>query len=319
MVIVTFNYRLGILGFLCLGTPEASGNAGLKDQVAALYWVQRNIASFGGDPSDVTVYGVGSGAIAVHLLLLSGLTEGLFHKVVLESGSALSPSSINYDPVTLALNAASNLGYEGTQDLKELLEFFRNIPARNLSKLTEIFLPCIENYDFDHSLLDWDPIEVLKKGSFQQLPVLMLYSNQDGMSMVMKNIEKFDHIPHHFEELLPNNLKFNDDKTKLKIGQFVKEFYFDDINNSVEQNFVDYFHDVLFEYPIIKSAILYAEQSFFPLFILKFGYKRMTRNLAEDLDYENIIDYVFAKEDLAEDEVVTEKLITLLSNFIKLG
>lgn len=287
--------------------------------MAALYWIQRNIASFGGEPSDVTVYGVGSGAIAVHLLLLSGLTEGLFHKLVLESGSALSPASINYEPLALAMTAAVNLGYEGSLDANELVDFFQTVPAKNLSKISEIFLPCIESDNYDHSLLDWDPIEVLKKGSFQQVSVMMLYSEQDGMSMVMKNKDHFDQIPQHFEELLPSNLKFNDEKTKLKIGQFVKEFYFDDINNSIQQNYIDYFHDVLYEYPVVKSAILYAEQCFFPLFILRFAYNRTTRHLFEDTNYEKIIDYVFAKDDLEDKEDVIKKLIILLSNFIKLG
>ena len=78
VVLVTINYRLGILGFLSLedtslGVP---GNAGFKDMVMALKWVQKNITKFGGDPNNVTVFGESAGAVAAHLLILSPMTKG---------------------------------------------------------------------------------------------------------------------------------------------------------------------------------------------------------------------------------------------------
>ncbi len=97
-VVVTLNYRLGALGFLA--HPElsqespnkASGNYGLLDQIAALQWVQRNIAAFGGDPAKVTLMGQSAGAIAISDLQLSPLARGLFSRIVALSGSAHSAS-----------------------------------------------------------------------------------------------------------------------------------------------------------------------------------------------------------------------------------
>ncbi len=94
---MTLNYRLGRLGFLA--HPElsresgtgASGNWGLMDQIAALEWVQRNIASFGGDPSNVTLAGLSAGSSSVCLLLLSPQAQGLFHRAVAMSGAQLGP------------------------------------------------------------------------------------------------------------------------------------------------------------------------------------------------------------------------------------
>ena len=93
VVLVTFNYRLGIFGFLA--HPEltaessyhASGNYGLMDQIAALQWVQENIKDFGGDPENVTIFGESAGAMDVNLLMASPEGKGLFHRVIAESGS----------------------------------------------------------------------------------------------------------------------------------------------------------------------------------------------------------------------------------------
>jgi para-nitrobenzyl esterase len=93
MVLVTINYRLGALGFLA--HPElaresghrASGNYGLMDQIAALEWVRKNIASFGGDPDSVTAAGQSAGAMDVSLLMTSPLARGLFHRAIAESGA----------------------------------------------------------------------------------------------------------------------------------------------------------------------------------------------------------------------------------------
>ena len=93
VVVVTINYRLGPLGFLCVpGFAEAGGDActnfGILDQIAALKWVQAEIAAFGGDPGNVTIFGESAGAMSVGTLLGSPLAAGLFHKAILQSGAA---------------------------------------------------------------------------------------------------------------------------------------------------------------------------------------------------------------------------------------
>jgi para-nitrobenzyl esterase len=91
VVVVTFNYRVGPLGFIAhpLLSKEdphnSSGNYGLLDQIAALQWVQKNIANFGGDPSRVTIFGESAGAMSVIALMSSPLTEGLFQRAISES------------------------------------------------------------------------------------------------------------------------------------------------------------------------------------------------------------------------------------------
>jgi para-nitrobenzyl esterase len=92
VVVVTINYRLGALGFLHLGHLDdrlaGSGSNGLRDQVTALRWVRDNIAAFGGDPGNVTIFGESAGAMSVGALLGIPEAAGLFHKAILQSGAA---------------------------------------------------------------------------------------------------------------------------------------------------------------------------------------------------------------------------------------
>ena len=110
VVVVNFNYRMGVFGFLAhpeltreAGKESPPGNYGLQDMLAALQWVQANIAAFGGDPNQVTLAGQSAGAMAIHDLLVSPLAAGLFKRVIIQSGLP------NMRPAT-ALAAAEKIG-----------------------------------------------------------------------------------------------------------------------------------------------------------------------------------------------------------------
>ncbi|OXB61788.1 hypothetical protein ASZ78_004061 [Callipepla squamata] len=89
VVVVTIQYRLGIVGYFSTGDKHARGNWGYLDQVAALQWIQENIVHFGGDPGSVTIGGGSAGGISVSALILSPLAKGLFHRAISESGTAI--------------------------------------------------------------------------------------------------------------------------------------------------------------------------------------------------------------------------------------
>jgi para-nitrobenzyl esterase len=104
VVLVTLNYRLGALGFFSHpaltreSSHRASGNQGILDQIAALRWVRDNIARFGGDPKNVTIFGESAGSLDVSVLMTSPLSKGLFHRAIAESG----PVVLVGEPSTLA-------------------------------------------------------------------------------------------------------------------------------------------------------------------------------------------------------------------------
>lgn len=106
IVLVTFNYRLGSLGFLSTGTREAPGNLGLKDQVLLMRWLKLHISRFGGDASSITLLGYGAGALSISLHMVSPMSKNLFHKAIIMSGSATGQWELPQEQMELAKRQA---------------------------------------------------------------------------------------------------------------------------------------------------------------------------------------------------------------------
>jgi para-nitrobenzyl esterase len=131
VVLVTINYRLGVLGFLATEdlAKEANGvagNYGLLDMVAALQWVKANIKKFGGDPDNVTIFGESAGSFAVSTLMASPMAQGLFHKTIGESGGALGEGVLAYQP--LEVREAKDAEWVATLGVNTLVEL-RALPV----------------------------------------------------------------------------------------------------------------------------------------------------------------------------------------------
>ncbi|XP_048648120.1 liver carboxylesterase 1-like isoform X2 [Marmota marmota marmota] len=109
VVVVTIQYRLGIWGFFSTGDEHCLGNWGHLDQVAALRWVQDNIANFGGNPGSVTIFGESAGGQSVSILVLSPLAKNLFHRAISESGVVLTAALVkkNIKPVAKQIAIAA--------------------------------------------------------------------------------------------------------------------------------------------------------------------------------------------------------------------
>ncbi len=133
VILVAANYRVGRFGFFAFPAlsrerpDETKGNYAYMDQIAALQWVKRNIAAFGGDPNNVTIFGFSAGGVSVHSLMASPMARGLFHKAIAESGgsrdSVLTARPMREDGVdpnypvsaeTIGIEFARSMGIEGT-------------------------------------------------------------------------------------------------------------------------------------------------------------------------------------------------------------
>src|ERR1035438_9701988 len=140
VVVVSMNYRMGIFGFFTLpeliveSPQKAAGNYGIMDQLAALQWVQRNIAAFGGDPSNVTIFGESAGSMSVSVLMASPAAKGLFQRTIGESGSAFYSRALAAE--TLAARARSDLDFATTTLHASTLKELRAMSADKLQELT---------------------------------------------------------------------------------------------------------------------------------------------------------------------------------------
>nr|CAD7393922.1 unnamed protein product [Timema cristinae] len=140
VVLVVPQYRLGPLGFLSLQTEDIPGNVGLLDILLALHWVKDHIHLFGGDPSKVTILGQSAGGAAVTLLMVSPrVQEGLFTRVIAQSGTAFGTWVMDPDPVTHARSIA-NTANCSHRDLSQLAQCLRNVSAHDLLNAHSNFL-----------------------------------------------------------------------------------------------------------------------------------------------------------------------------------
>ena len=191
IVAVTVNYRLGIFGFL--SHPEltkesphhASGNYGLLDQSAALQWVQKNIAAFGGDPKKITIAGESAGSFSVSAQMASPLSKNIIAGAIGESGSLLGLNP------TASLNDAEKAGADfGTSIKANSLADLRAIPADQLLKATANagfgrFPICVDGYFFPKS-----PLEIFEKGEQAHVPLLVGWNSQEMVYQMIMGQDK---------------------------------------------------------------------------------------------------------------------------------
>ncbi|XP_059059300.1 neuroligin-1 [Achroia grisella] len=133
IIVVTINFRLGVLGFLKTGAKgSAQGNFGLMDLVAGLHWLRENLPAFGGDPERVTIMGHGTGAALANFLAVSPVARELLKRVILLSGSGLSSWALQREPLTIKRKVAEQTGCHGDLLEDDLAPCLRNKPLAEL-------------------------------------------------------------------------------------------------------------------------------------------------------------------------------------------
>ncbi|XP_036044845.1 pyrethroid hydrolase Ces2e-like isoform X1 [Onychomys torridus] len=236
VVVVTIQYRLGVLGFFSTGDQHARGNWGFLDQVAALLWVQQNIAYFGGNPDQVTIFGESAGGTSVSSLVLSPVSQGLFHGAIMESGVAVLPDLIS-------------------SSSEEVYTVFKVIPAV-----------------VDGEFFPRHPKELLASADFHPVPSIIGVNNDEYgwlLPMIMGSAQKIKEIT---RKTLPAVLKSTAAQMKLppECSDLIMEEYMGDTEDplTLQIQFSEMMADFTFVIPALQVA--HFQRSHAPVYFYEF-------------------------------------------------
>ncbi|KAK3914716.1 Esterase FE4 [Frankliniella fusca] len=364
VVVVTFNYRLGALGFLSTGSAEAPGNAGLKDQVMALRWVRDNIRAFGGDPDSVTLYGESAGSASAALHLMSPMSSGLFHRVILASSTAQNQYVLTSEGERFSRRLAEVCGAdnETAADPDQRLAFLRGISHtlmddKLVDTLTEEdvrsimgrvpFVPVVETeFPGQEAFLSEHPDHLVREGRYAQVPIMMGVNSKEG-SIFYTGVtrppteEGFKMIDEDMTCTIPDPLyrKLTPDK-RVELAGKIRQLYFKGghVSEETAGSVIDLFGDIQLTHGIHVTSKWFAHYSsantnplyiYFFTFASKYGLSFFfsTKNL-KGAGHGEELSYVFRHhlfknhptlKQTAREQAVREKMVTLLTNFIKSG
>jgi len=206
VVMVSFNYRLGLLGGLYLDRERVPGNQGLRDQVRALQWVRENIEHFGGDKERVTIFGESAGGMSVMNLVLSPAAKGLFSAAITMSGSPFSPFvGLDKHPRHYSNALIRRLGGDPAGSLEDILQLLQSKDAVELQRLIDMFeefirypmpfKPIVDKDLVDDPLIPDEPLTLIKEGRYNKVPIMIGSNKNEGLlvkGFYARNLSKYD-------------------------------------------------------------------------------------------------------------------------------
>ncbi|EZA54385.1 esterase E4 [Ooceraea biroi] len=294
IVLVTVNYRLATLGFLSTGDSKAPGNLGLKDQVVALQWIQRNIAAFGGDPDNVTISGYSVGGLSVMLHMVSPMSTGLFHRAIMMSGSTML-EPFPTDQLHLAKKQAELLDCP-TDTTGAMLVCLNSKPVENFTNTIPKFFewdgnpilvwtPVVEpEVHGVERFLPEQPLDLIRKGKFHKVP-LIVGVTKDEFGGVVVDIDKqhkrgddtmLNDLNNEWYRLAPIVFMYERVTPRSRnISTQVRQFYFGDkpIGPDTYDGIAHSIADSVIIFPQHRVARLIAENGDQPVYLYKFSYQ----------------------------------------------
>ncbi|XP_050676027.1 esterase FE4-like isoform X2 [Leptidea sinapis] len=349
LVLVTINYRLGSLGFLSMGNELAPGNNGFKDQVAALRWVRRNIASFGGDPELVTIAGYSAGAISVALHMVSPMSRGLFHRAVSMSGSPYCQVKIPQHQRHLAEKQARLLDCP-TDPPAQLLHCLRTVPWQKFGDSLNgfrdysidpilIWLPVVEQDFGQERFLEQHPLDVIKMGKLYSVPYIVSQTRDEFFweaFLVLNNSTYFNRLTSNWVEAAP--IPFLLPEPSEHAANKLKKVYFNDkplLNNSETARALGMLYgDSVIGFGAHRLANLMSQNSAEPVFYYEFDYIGNNSHYRDPVSHKPVgvahhdeLIYLFslsiAFPDIgvssSPDSVMVDKLTSIMYNFALTG
>ncbi|CAG9765830.1 unnamed protein product [Ceutorhynchus assimilis] len=346
VVIVSLNYRLGPLSFLATSDHNLPGNLGLKDQVLALHWVQRNIEFFGGDKKKVTLFGQSAGGTSTGLHLISKRSRGLFRAAIVQSGSGTCHWAVDQNARTVAFRLAEWIpGGNYGNDTGKLKAFLKQRSVIEIMTASQNLLESTVNESLPEGIQVWptlepesedafmteSPYELLKRGEFNKVPFMIGVTSEEsllyfrGLNHVKEIAIMYDHEP---ERVLPFDLYPNSTNEAIA-GETIRNAYLGGRNRRFADHlvaFIDYFSDNQFVRGVVKQGDLASE--YVPVYLYEFAYFG-GRNLtdayvpgAEKVAHASELPYLFTQDgyNITTDplDVLTQKrAVKLWTDFAK--
>ncbi|KAG6446518.1 venom carboxylesterase-6 [Manduca sexta] len=342
VILVVINYRLGPLGFLSTKDEHCPGNNGLKDQQEALRFIQKTIASFGGDKDSVTIFGESAGGASVHFHMLSKTSAGLFHKAISESGTALVPWA--EAPPGEALRNAFRLAK------------FLDCPQAPSEKMLECLRTkdSYEIIDTEFRFYEWDyePMTPFKAGVEPNLPGAFLTApprqpevpavpwltglNKDEGCLksvwITSNKTKYEEFMSGFETIAPITFFYDNSPAADDITQTIRKYYMSGDENTAKKGILEIYSDSYFNYPALEAVELTLNYTQYPIYLYELQY-RATNSFSQifgDLEGDygvchadelmHLFPISFLNKPFSEEDIEFSKLlVTLWTNFATSG
>ncbi|XP_066290519.1 liver carboxylesterase-like isoform X2 [Branchiostoma lanceolatum] len=271
VVVVTFNYRLGVLGFFSTGDENAPGNFGFLDQVQAMVWVQENIRNFGGDPNQVTIFGESAGGASVCYHVVSPLSKGLFQRAISQSGVSQTCDTFS-KPLERAVMLAEELGCD-TRDTANMvaclrqkstdelnsgtLEVLKKLIRQGASLPTQPFSPAIDGH-----FLPAEPAVIFDTGRANAVDYLLGVNNHEfgfllpmtlipGYGRGMTEDKYLRSMKRRVDALYPG---FNLNNMVAEIRKLYRDCYSGDDPMSLQYQFTQACGDHVFVAPTVSVA-----------------------------------------------------------------
>lgn len=338
VVAVIVNYRMGIFGFLCI---NGISNLGLKDQVAALKWIQKNIVAFGGDPDNVTISGQSAGASAAAMHMLSKSSAGLFHKAILLSGTPLAPWAFNVETKMPTFEDAKKI--REIESEADAFEAFSTSTVReilNSTKDTSLnpryfkYTPCVDT-NFTDPFFHDTPFKTITSGNFNKVPIISGFTSIEGTLFYGlhddKTLKEWDES---FAEKLPSVFSWCSANKELITEKFRARYFNEQIISKASMGGVVKFYSDWLAYATADAfSNLITKHSDQPIFNYIFSYEG-GRNFAKSIfgtetklkgaSHSDDIFYIFKPGGLSlllssSDKLFIDRLTTMLTNFMKFG
>uniref|UniRef100_A0A6I8SLH8 Carboxylic ester hydrolase n=1 Tax=Xenopus tropicalis TaxID=8364 RepID=A0A6I8SLH8_XENTR len=274
VVVVSIQYRLGIMGFFSSGDKEVRGNFGFLDQVAALQWVRDNIKDFGGNPQSVTIFGESAGGVSVSAQVLSPLSKGLFHKAIAESGVAILPGLMTSktEEILPLLSVVANISSCSVSDLVGCL---KKKTEDEIIAITAAMRFLVFPAVVDGVFLPKPAEEILAAKESNPVPFLIGINNHEFGWILPLSLN----ITGYREGMEKKNIQATLGalpllKTVSNVIPFIMEEYFGDTNDPKElrNNFLDLVGDIIFVIPALRTA-KYHRDSGLPVYLYEFQHR----------------------------------------------